>query len=357
MAETIIFLAGRKAYQQIRDGGLDPDMVRVLAGAAGGPKWLVLSSLDRAVFSQFFGQRTQPLFLLGSSIGAWRFAMACRQNPVQALYRFEYAYIHQSYSPDPTPEEVTRETLRIQQTCLSDGGLREVIDHPLFRLNILAVRAKGPLASDHRLVQGLGLAASALLNVVSRRTLGLFFERTLFSDPRDIPPFFNMSQFPIHKTPLSVENLRLALLASGSIPLVMSGVTDIPGASRGVYRDGGVIDYHLNIPLMGEEDGLVLFPHYSSRLIPSWFDKHLFWRKPSRKFMESVLVVAPGPDLLSRLPDGRIPDRNDFYRFKGRDKDRIEQWGRVVGESRRLADDFMDAVASGRIRDMVRPMF
>ena len=51
MIENLVFLAGRKAYTIIKEKGLHPEMVKVIAGAAGGPKWLVLNHLDRYIFS------------------------------------------------------------------------------------------------------------------------------------------------------------------------------------------------------------------------------------------------------------------------------------------------------------------
>ena len=59
MANNLEFIAGSKAYSIIKESGLKPEMVRVVAGAAGGPKWLVLSRLDRAVFCEFFKQMTK----------------------------------------------------------------------------------------------------------------------------------------------------------------------------------------------------------------------------------------------------------------------------------------------------------
>ena len=46
---------------------------------------------------------------------------------------------------------------------------------------------------------------------------------------------------------LSESNLADSILATGSIPMVLSGVSDIAGAPPGIYRDGGVIDYHLEL--------------------------------------------------------------------------------------------------------------
>lgn len=70
-------------------------------------------------------------------------------------------------------------------------------------------------------------------------------------------------------------NLKPALQASGSIPYLMNGVQQIPGAPKGVYRDGGPVDYHLDVPFGLDGSGIVLYPHFSQRIIPGWFDKHL----------------------------------------------------------------------------------
>jgi hypothetical protein len=38
--------AGTRAIEFLRDEGLDAERIHVLAGASGGPKWLVLSGMD-----------------------------------------------------------------------------------------------------------------------------------------------------------------------------------------------------------------------------------------------------------------------------------------------------------------------
>ena len=122
MTDNLVFYAGRKAFEIIREEGLRPDRISVVAGAAGGPKWLVLRHLDRVLFSDWFKDRKQPLFLIGSSIGAWRFAGQCMADPITSLSDFESAYIHQAYEGKPSPEAVSRESARIQQAFLKNGG-------------------------------------------------------------------------------------------------------------------------------------------------------------------------------------------------------------------------------------------
>ncbi len=73
-------------------------MVKVIAGAAGGPKWLLLHHLDRVIFSSWLRPRTSPLFLLGSSAGAWRFAAAAQKSFEPAGAQFLSAYINRPLS-------------------------------------------------------------------------------------------------------------------------------------------------------------------------------------------------------------------------------------------------------------------
>ncbi|MEW6265322.1 MAG: patatin-like phospholipase family protein [Thermodesulfobacteriota bacterium] len=355
MSDNLSFLAGTRALNLIRDGGLGPDQVKIMAGAAGGPKWLVLGHLDRVVFGHWLKPRPRPLFLVGSSIGAWRFAAAGQARPVEAIDRFEAGYLDQFYSAKPDLVEIARECLRVRDAYLDDKAIREILGHPFCRLNILAVRSKGPAATDFKPVLAPTMIAAALLNAFSRKSLGLLFSRALFHDPRDRPPFFHPDNGRMVRTALTEENFRDALLASGSIPMVMPAVKDVAGAAPGLYRDGGVIDYHMDLPFPAG-DGVTLFPHYTDRVIPGWFDKMLSWRRPSSKNMAGVLLVCPSREFVRRLPYGRIPDRNDFHLFAGKDSDRLAYWRKVIEASRRLADDFLEAVETGRVRTLVRPM-
>ena len=347
--------AGPAAMRIIQERGLRPQDIRVVAGAAGGPKWLVLSGLDRMIFGSWFQDRTAPLFLVGASIGAWRFAALCRRQPLEALDRFEAAYIHQRYESKPTAGEVSRESQRIMDDFLDDDGIREILDHPFLRLNLFSVRCNGLLASDAKLPLAAGLAGAALANLCRRRLLSLFFQQTLFYDSRSVPPFQKGDGFSPRRVKLAGDNFRQALLASGSIPLVMNRVSDIPGAEKGAYRDGGIVDYHLDIPFGVKGDGLVLFPHYTDRIIPGWFDKRLTWRKPHPDHMAHVLMVSPSREFVADLPFGKIPDRNDFWQFFGDDDGRIGYWQTVSRKSRQLADELAELVESDHIAERVRP--
>lgn len=109
------------------DSGLDPADIYVIARAAGGPKWLVLNALDRALFTSWIRDRQKLLYLVGSSIGSWRFAAAAGSDPESAIDRFELAYIRQAYSKDPPAEEIGRELEGMLNCLLGPDGTEQIL--------------------------------------------------------------------------------------------------------------------------------------------------------------------------------------------------------------------------------------
>jgi hypothetical protein len=352
MFENISILAGSRAIEIIRDEGLNLSRVNVLAGASGAAKFLVLTGIDRMLMS-LFKERTDPLYLIGTSIGAFRMAAFCQRDPVGALGKLEREYIAQHYDARPGRKEITEESRRILNAYIEDGEIEYILNHPFMRLCFLSNKCKGLFKSENLLAQGLGFVLAAGINRLSRNWLGCFFERALFCASNNPPPFAAMNQFPLGTYRLTELNFKTALLSSGSIPMAMEGISNIDGVP-GVFRDGGILDYHLDIPFLPDENKLVLYPHFYDQITPGWFDKSLH-REPDKKNMNNVVLVAPSKRFVDRLPFSKIPDRKDFKTFFQKDKERIDYWKKVVEENKKLGDEFFEAIASGRIREIVQP--
>src|SRR5690606_13123610 len=153
-------------------------------------------------------------------------------------------------------------------------------------------------------------------------------------------PLAALNDFRSHFHTLVDGNLRHALLASGSIPMVMEAIRDIPGLEPGSYRDGGLLDYHLDLPY--QSDGVLLYPHVPDRVIPGRSSKALPRRRGDSTRLQDVLLVAPSRDYLASLPHGKLPDRGDFKRYLGDDDGRERYWRKAMDESRRLGDEFLE---------------
>jgi hypothetical protein len=344
--------AGRRALSLIREQGLRPEMVEVVAGAAGGPKWLVLCGLDRAIFTNWLFERERPVYLVGSSVGTWRFA-ALAQG-MDAYEGFLNAYLHQTYATVPTARIISTEIGKILDAYLDERGIEKILNHQTARLNALAVMCSWPYSTERTSLLLPAMVMAGILNLVNRKMLKLFFSRVLFYDRRDRAPFFAMEGFPLQAVPLTRENLRQAVMASGSMPVLMEGVKDIKGARRGMYRDAGIIDYHVAIPY--NCDSIVLYPHYIERITAGWFDKLLPWRKPDGKNLENVVLLCPSRAFMDKLPGSRIPTREDFRLYWKRDADRISFWRQVVTLSTILGEEFLEMLQGGAIAKCIRPI-
>ena len=351
---SLTFKAGPGALKSVRQHGLDLSSIGTIAGASGGAKWLVLSQLDRAIITSVVPHLAGPVHLIGSSIGSWRFVCYAQAKPAAAIERFEKAYLEQSYSEKPDIHEITAKSREILTAVLGDHGVAEILGNPLFRMHIMAVRSRHIMASENSVLLALGLIAAASLNAVNRSTLGWSFERALFYDERDIPPFFDVTGFPLQRVKLTADNLQDAVVATGSIPLVLSGVRNIAGARPGVYRDGGVIDYHLDLPHSAHER-FTLFPHFYGRIVPGWFDKKLAWRRPQVGNVDRTILISPSDEFVARLPNGKIPDRTDFLNYEP--AERVRVWKRCVDECVALADEFQEVIEKEQLAARLEPLW
>lgn len=345
--------AGRRAFARIREQGLQPADVGILPGAAGGPKALGIQGLDIALFGDWLARAPRERSLIGASIGSWRFASACLPDAAAGLRRLGELYTAQRFAKGVSMAEVSRSCTRMLEDLLGSQDA-EVLSNAHYRLNIVVVKSHGLLAQDRRGALGLGLSSVIGNNLLGRARLARHFERLILHDARLAPPLHELVDFPSRCLPLDLGNLRHALLASGSIPLVMQGVRDIPGAGPGTYRDGGLLDYHLDLPYSGSD--IVLYPHFTDRIIPGWFDKSMPWRRGDATRLQDVLLVAPSPAYLTRLPYGKLPDRKDFTRFLGDDSSRERYWRVAMDESRRMGDEFLELAQSGRLADRMLPL-
>lgn len=345
MPSSITIRLGQRARQRIAAEGVLAADIAIIPAAAGGPKGLILNGLDQWLFGSWLKAAPRPRKLVGASIGAWRMAASAFDDPVAAHRRLAHLYAHQRY-----PAKVT--AAYVSQTCralldeLLDGRAAEAAGHPHHHVNVLTVRGTGALARANgvrwREMAGFLLAAAG--NAVSRDRLAGAMERVIFHNQRDDARWLRdpFDAFAGHFVGLSPDNLRDALLASGSIPLVLEAVTAIAGAPGGAYWDGGLIDYHLHLPYQRDPD-LVLYPHFSDYIVPGWLDKSMPWRRAGRggdPALDNLILVSPSAAFVATLPNGKLPDRKDFTAYGQNHAGRIRDWTRAIAESERLAEAF-----------------
>lgn len=338
--------AGPKAHAHIVQHGLRAEHVGVIPGAAGGPKGLILGPLDRFIFGEWLPQSTQAIELIGASIGAWRMATACMKQAVAGFERLEHDYIHQRFEippgqKRPSTQQVSEAFARGLSGFFSQH-MAELLSHPRFRLHVVTSHGRHVLHREHPVLTPLGYAGAFVCNALQRKAMSLWLERVVFSshpsDTVDLP--FDVKDFATHQVALTDNNFMPALQASCSIPFVLQAVHDIPGAPRGAYWDGGITDYHLHLNYTPPPTSpIVLYPHFQRAVVPGWLDKSLKWRHSATAFLDHALVLAPNPEWVQTLPNGKLPDRSDFVTYANDFDTRVKVWQQAASASQQLADE------------------
>ena len=348
--KSLCIYAGPLALQHLERQGLQAQDIGVVPGAAGGPKGLILGPLDRFIFGDWLRQSTQPVHLVGASIGAWRMATACLNDPVKAFERLEHDYIAQDFALPPGQKRHSADAISAQfGQNLQDfygGRVQEVLAHPRYRLHVLTSRGRHVLRREHKVATPLGYLGAFISNSVHRKAMGAWLERVVFSSQDAALPFAT-TDYKTRQVALNADNFQPALQASCSIPFVLRSVANISGAPAGAYWDGGITDYHLHlnyarpasvVPAAGA--GLVLYPHFQKAVVPGWLDKSLKWRHKSTPFLDNMVLLAPNPEWVKTLPNGKLPDRHDFTHYAHDFAGRAKAWQGATSASMQMADEW-----------------
>lgn len=341
--------AGKTALNTINEKGFKQEVFTSFLGASGGPKWFTLFSLDKFLFGEFFQGRTNELNLIGSSAGAFRAACFTQNDPVEAITRLAESYSETVYSDNAKPEEITKKAVELLNYVLGDNGVEEIIANKIFKTHFLVNKTNGFVGSDNKVTQSLGLIKSILLNRVDRKLLRNQYERFVFKSPSSQLIIDDYCNFKTQYADLTSSNLKEALLASGSIPIVMEGIKNIAGVPKGMYRDGGIVDYHFDFKLKNN-DGLILYPHFNSQPKAGWFDKSLK-RKVLAENYDNIVMLVPSPKFIKSLPYSKIPDRTDFTKMQA--NQRIKYWKTVLSETEKTSEyfnEFLDKKDYQKIR-------
>ena len=391
---------GARARAQIERGGLRPADITCIPAAAGGPKGLALIPLDRWLFGDWFARAQHAPTLIGASIGAWRMAAAAQSNPAAALDELTRTYIEdQVYSAHPPPTEVAKLIRLLARSPFVGGPGAGGLWSPRAEVSLRVVTARAAGALHHN-ASRLAFAKASVANFIARPRLAKHLRRVVFTagpvstvdamlagaDPglgsdtysdtysdtlsathsaihsgteRNTGSTAGFDAFGAEQVALTAANAEEALLGSGSIPLICDPVKVADTATHmppGWYWDGGLIDYHLYYPYH-QLDGLVLYPHFIDSLIPGWLDKFVPWRKQGtasrsgsggnsggsgnsggNAWLSNMILISPSREFLRTLPNGKLPDRNDFYRYGLDHARRITDWKRAVAECGRFAE-------------------
>ena len=89
-----------------------------------------------------------------------------------------------------------------------------------------------------------------------------------------------------------------------------------------------------------DQQGLVLYPHFQKAVVPGWLDKSLKWRHRATHHLDTMVLLAPNPEWVKTLPNGKLPDRTDFTHYGNDLAGRVKAWNTACSASAQLVDEF-----------------
>ncbi len=341
--QALQILAGPRARSHLRERGLQPADVGVVPAAAGGPKGLALNALDRFICGHWLSGAVRPVHLMGASIGAWRMAAACLPDADAALRDLAEDYITQDYPRLPGKAPKARDLSRVfGATIEARLGSRaaQILAHRRFRLHVITSRGRHLMRRERRIVTPLGYLGAFAANAVSRRAMGGWLARGMFSDPREPLPFA-LHDYRTHPVALDAANLAPSVLASCSIPVLARRRARHP--RRAAWRLLGWLHHRLPPPPGLRPDARV--PGAVSAL-PSHRGAGLARQDAQAPPCRDGAPVQRGaagarPAVgTRRVPHAKLPDHGDFKAYGERSAERQRDWRRAVAECQRPADEF-----------------
>ena len=350
---NICIKAGKRAYEIIQDGSFHFDRVTTYFGPATGPRWLIASGFDLTLLKNGLLGRSKAIHLVGSSAGAMRFAAWLQPEPEKSYRTLIESYIGITYKRNDTPTTVLESLVNLANSYIEDDALSFALTNKKYRLAIITARAKNLVASELKWVQRIGIGICFLFNAINQSYIHDFAERVVFYNGPKPPHFCLRPGYRGRYIRLNEINFKYAVMASGAIPLVVAGIKDIYGAPSGVYRDGGLIDYHLTHNYAPTNEDIILFFNHQERIIPGWLDKRLSYRRPQADILDNVVMIYPTDTFIAKLPGGKVPERDDFAIFIDDPASRIKNWRRAVELAQPLGEEFLELVESKKIKDVV----
>jgi len=324
-----------------------------MLAASGGPRWLGLVGIDRALLKFLeHSQSSTRLPLLGASSGAWRLAALCCDDSANTYEELICEYVEQRYVGSPTPDEISQVCRDYLDRLFTSPRVETILSNPKLQLNFTTAIMDREHPSKGQTI--LALSKGWLLNTAARRLLGKTFKRGLFSvlpHPSTSPLQPYWDDIPNVEIALSRENFNRAILATGSIPLLLEGESAIPGAPEGHHLDGGLVDYHFEIETAR---GPVLYPHFSSDPVPGWMDRFFPFRRITQQARANLCLILPSAEQLSRYPLQDYPCREDFHRLSN--EARIKAWRATVKENHRMERELTACLEAGELVEMSQPL-
>eukprot|EP00698_Gefionella_okellyi_P006854 TRINITY_DN1650_c0_g1_i1.p1 TRINITY_DN1650_c0_g1~~TRINITY_DN1650_c0_g1_i1.p1 ORF type:complete len:348 (-),score=61.93 TRINITY_DN1650_c0_g1_i1:98-1141(-) len=328
--------------EALRNLGLD--YFDIFFSPAAGPRYFVTAGFERVFLRTPI---TTPKYFVAASSGALRFTslLCSKYTGVDLFAKFEHELCKFSISYKDTPQQLATK-LRELFSGYTHDLVEQLLNDSQHRVCIFVSQVHDWIATTPRM--GAAFAASLLGNFAHSGAQNLLYRRLCFYTG-DKPPNTVIDSTKVEFYPLTHENFHTVLVASAAIPFRVASPRHMPGVGDGVFVDGGLGDYMMNVQV--RKNALLL--SHTSRVYRTWMDTLVPYRKLPDDDFEYVSVLHPRKEFVGSLADKRIPSRMDWDRYANRPELRYKLWQDCIQRSvehfpRNLLDDALIELRNSR---------
>jgi hypothetical protein len=317
---------------------------------AAGPRAFVSSGFEASLASSYLSNNIKSeKWLIGGSTGGLR-ALAFVNSLLlkqDLACKIKDHYCEMYYKHGFTSDKLHAMMLEMFDSVCPNDVLKEALEHDTFKVAILVSELRYPFSLLPVILLRPFLAIVVLLHLVLPSLIEtLFFKRLCFYSGHSPPSFLGLED-SVEFCKLTINNCQQVLHATTSMPLISKTCTFIKGKGPGVYFDGGITDYYLNMKINGANGLLLGDLHPTSPIYRSALDLFVPWRRHlPDEYFEHVSVIRPTENFLKSLEPRSLPSVRDWFskEYIKYPEKRKDSWNLVYDLSQKhwFEDSFAD---------------
>ena len=284
---------------------------------AAGPKAFISSGFEASLSESYHNNDIKSeKWLIGGSTGGMRsLAFVSSLLLDQDLTsKMKDHYCEMYYKHGDTADVLHPMMLTMFNIVSPDKVLEECLAHDTFKIAIMVSELRYPFSLLPMLLLRPFLVLVVLMHFMLPTLIEtLFFQRLCFFSGDNPPPFLDSDE-SVQFCNLTVKNSKQVLHATTSMPLISKPCRYIDGIGPGVYFDGGITDFYLNMKIENAHGLLLGDLDPSAPIYRSALDQFLPWtRHLPEHYFEQVSVVRPTKEFVKSLGSSSLPSVKDWF--------------------------------------------
>ncbi|GAX77907.1 hypothetical protein CEUSTIGMA_g5349.t1 [Chlamydomonas eustigma] len=288
----------------------------VFAAGASGPRSFATLGFDLHLTQLIkSGTLIGERWLLGGSTAALRFCAILSSSIMHGeslTVELKEHFMSMVYREGDSPSTLAPMMSALYRRVLPETLAPSVVHHPTVHLCIMVAQILPPFDQlpDWQLKALFWVYLGA--NFLSPRVLTTFQRPLCFYTGPQTPPFLR-EEDNITCIPITTSNIYQVLSATTCLPFISPHCRYIEGVGSGLFFDGALINYHLNLRPKPGFNLLLLADGPGPEFKQTLWDSYVPYRTAPCEYKQYISVVYPTQAYVDAVPAKKLPNTFDYF--------------------------------------------